>query len=113
MVKLKLSFDNYFFNLITALLERKKATGTITNVKNVAKVNPNMTVHARGPQKITLSPPIYTCGSPVANSEKKLMLSPMANGISPRTVVMAVNNTGRKRAFPPFTIASKISDRSK
>jgi len=37
----------------------------------------------------------------------------MANGINPSTVVIAVSKTGRKRAFPPLTIASKISDRSK
>jgi hypothetical protein len=32
--------------------------GTITRVKKVAKVSPKITVHASGPQKITLSPPI-------------------------------------------------------
>ena len=39
------------------------------------------------------------------------MFNPIANGISPRTVVIAVNNTGRNRALPPATIALKISSR--
>ena len=34
------------------------------------------------------------------------MFKPVANGINPKIVVIAVNKTGRKRAFPPFTIAS-------
>ena len=35
----------------------EKVAGTMTKVKKVAKVSPKMTVHASGPQKITLSPP--------------------------------------------------------
>jgi hypothetical protein len=42
---------------MAALLLKKNVTGTITNVRKVAKVSPNMTVHASGPQKITFSPP--------------------------------------------------------
>ena len=30
----------------------EKVAGTITRVKNVAKVKPNITVHAKGPQKL-------------------------------------------------------------
>jgi hypothetical protein len=36
----------------------EKVAGTITSVRKVANVNPKITVHARGPQKITLSPPM-------------------------------------------------------
>jgi hypothetical protein len=36
----------------------KKVAGTIIRVRKVAKDKPNMTVFAKGPQKITLSPPI-------------------------------------------------------
>ena len=36
----------------------ENVAGTITSVKNVANVNPKITVQAKGPQKITLSPPI-------------------------------------------------------
>jgi hypothetical protein len=35
------------------------------------------------------------------------MLKPIANGINPNTVVIAVNSTGRNLALPPFTMASK------
>jgi hypothetical protein len=35
-----------------------KVAGTITSVRKVANVNPKITVHAKGPQKMTLSPPI-------------------------------------------------------
>ena len=47
------------FIRMAALLLKKNVTGTITNVRKVAKVSPNITVHARGPQKITFSPPKY------------------------------------------------------
>jgi hypothetical protein len=36
---------------------RKYIVGTITKVRKVANVIPKITVQARGPQKITLSPP--------------------------------------------------------
>tara|TARA_B100001778_G_scaffold163487_1_gene134288 strand:+ start:793 stop:906 length:114 start_codon:yes stop_codon:yes gene_type:complete len=36
----------------------KYIDGTTIRVRKVAKDNPNITVHARGPQNITLSPPI-------------------------------------------------------
>ena len=39
------------------------------------------------------------------------MLSPVASGIRPRMVVMAVKSTGRKRAAPPKTMASRASKR--
>ena len=68
--------------------------GTITKVKKVANVSPKITVHAKGPQKITLSPPIYIFGSHSENIEKKSIFNPIANGINPRTVVMAVRSTG-------------------
>ena len=35
----------------------EKVAGTMTKVRKVAKVNPKITVQAKGPQKITLSPP--------------------------------------------------------
>ena len=37
------------------------------------------------------------------------MFNPVANGIKPKMVVIAVNSTGLKRALPPFTIASTRS----
>ena len=37
------------------------------------------------------------------------MFSPVANGINPKMVVIAVKITGRKRAAPPFTMASLAS----
>jgi len=37
----------------------------------VAKVNPKITVQANGPQKIKLSPPIYTLASHYEKKEKK------------------------------------------
>jgi hypothetical protein len=36
----------------------ENVAGTMTKVRKVAKVNPKMTVQAKGPQKITLSPPM-------------------------------------------------------
>ena len=47
-----------FFNQILIENIIEKVAGTITSVKNVAKVNPKITVQASGPQNITLSPPI-------------------------------------------------------
>jgi hypothetical protein len=40
-----------------------------------------MIVHAKGPQKITLSPPIYKCGLNSVINEKKSKFNPIANGI--------------------------------
>ncbi len=37
------------------------------------------------------------------------MFSPIAKGINPKIVVIAVNKTGLKRALPAFTILSKRS----
>ena len=34
------------------------------------------------------------------NNVKKLIFNPIAKGINPRMVVIAVNKTGRKRALP-------------
>jgi hypothetical protein len=34
------------------------------------------------------------------------MFNPVAKGIKPKIVVIAVNKTGRKRALPPLTMAS-------
>ena len=62
-----------------------------------------MTVHAKGPQKITLSPPIYIFGSRSESKEKKSMLRPIARGIKPRTVVIAVSTTGLSLAVPPVS----------
>ena len=43
-------------------------------------------------------------------SVMKLILSPVASGINPKMVVMAVRSTGRKRAAPPKTMASLASN---
>ena len=40
------------------------------------------------------------------NKVKKLIFNPVANGIRPNIVVIAVNKTGLRRALPPLTIAS-------
>ena len=37
------------------------------------------------------------------NNVKKLMFNPIAKGIKPKMVVIAVSKTGRKRALPAFT----------
>ena len=78
----------------------------MTKVRKVAKVKPKMTVHDIGPQKTTLSPPKKICGSFSVNRVKKLMFIPVANGISPSTVVIAVKSTGRKRVLPDCTMVS-------
>ena len=65
-----------------------------------------MTVQAIGPQKATLSPPRKNCGSNSVTKVKKLKLKPMANGIRPKTVVIAVSSTGLRRVAPPCTMAS-------
>jgi len=70
----------------------------------VANVKPKMIVHDIGPQKITLSPPIEILGSPEPKNEIKSIFNPIAKGKSPSTVVIAVNNTGRKRVLPPDII---------
>ena len=45
------------------------------------------------------------------NNVKKLMFNPIARGISPKMVVIAVSKTGRKRAFPAFTtVSNKLSN---
>ena len=77
-------------------------------VRKVAKVNPKITVLAKGPQKITLSPPTKTFGSHCENKEKKSMFRPMANGINPNMVVIAVRITGRNLAVPPSMMASMV-----
>ena len=41
------------------------------------------------------------------NNPKKSIFNPIAKGIKPKTVVIAVNNTGRNLDRPPSTIASK------
>jgi hypothetical protein len=41
------------------------------------------------------------------------MFNPIASGINPKTVVIAVRITGRKRAVPPSIIASVASFLSK
>jgi len=52
---------NYFLNNVLHLsliwYVIKNVAGTIIRVKKVAKARPKMTVLAKGPQKITLSPP--------------------------------------------------------
>ena len=58
-----------------------------------------------GPKKITLSPPKNNWGSNRVKRVTKLMFSPVANGRRPRTVVIAVNKTGRSLLLPPKTIA--------
>ena len=84
----------------------KNVAGTINRVKNVAKLNPKITVFANGPQNDTLSPPMYTCGSQSENSAKKSIFKPIANGINPKIVVIAVKITGRNLAVPPSIIDS-------
>ena len=49
-------------------------------------------------------------GSLVVNHEIKSMFNPVASGINPRTVVIAVSNTGLKRVCPALIIASFNSD---
>ena len=44
------------------------------------------------------------------NKVKKLMFKPIARGISPSMVVMAVSKTGLRRALPAFMICSSNSD---
>ena len=62
-----------------------------------------------GFQKMLLSPPMYILGSYSASRLKKSTLMPMASGNRPRTVVMAVRSTGRRRVRPPCTIMGTIS----
>ena len=59
------------------------STGTANMVKSVPKVNPAMTVAAMDTQKTSCS-----------------------SGITPRTVVAAASNTGRRRDTPDITTAS-------
>ena len=70
-----------------------------------------MIVQAKGPQNITLSPPINKCGFKSVIKEKKSKFNPMANGINPKTAVKAVNKTGRKRDLPDSIITSFISSK--
>ena len=59
--KLKRSGYSFFnltpFSLKDILSDIRYITGTITRVKNVANIKPNITVQAMGPQKLALSPP--------------------------------------------------------
>ena len=58
-----------------------------------------------GPKNITLSPPKNNWASRRVNKVIKLMLRPVAKGIRPRIVVMAVKSTGRNLLFPPNIMA--------
>ena len=89
------------------LFIKKNITGTMTKVKNVANVNPYIIAQLIGPQKTTLSPPIKNCGSLLVINEIKSMLIPIANGIKPNTVVIAVNKTGRNLFLPASTMISE------
>ena len=65
-------------------------------------------VHANGPQKTTLSPPMYKCGFKLIISEKKSKFNPIAKGINPKIAVKAVSKTGLRRDFPDSIITSLI-----
>ena len=56
-------YEIIFRTLLFTLSARRYITGTIIKVKNVAKVNPKITVQAIGPQKVALSPPKKICAS--------------------------------------------------
>ena len=58
-------------------------------------------VHAIGANNILLSPPKKILGSYEANSPAKSILNPIARGIKPNIVVMAVRRTGRSLVLPP------------
>jgi hypothetical protein len=59
-------FASYFPKNISTLSlilsANRYITGTITKVRNVAKVRPKITVQAIGPQNRALSPPKKICG---------------------------------------------------
>ena len=57
-----------------------------------------MIVHASGPQNITLSPPIKTCGFKSVIKEKKSKFKPIARGIRPKTAVKAAVKAVAKKA---------------
>ena len=50
-------FDHFLKNRYFTLSAIEYITGTITKVRKVANVSPNIMVHDIGPQNITLSPP--------------------------------------------------------
>ena len=75
-------------------------TGIKISVRNVAKLNPKIIVHDNGPKNITLSPPKCRCGFKSLSSVAKLIFIPIANGISPRIVAVAVRTTGVIRVIP-------------
>ena len=74
--------------------------GITMSVRKVAMVNPKMMVQASGPQNATLSPPKWMLGLNSLSRVPKLMLKPMARGISPEMVDTAVRITGVMRVAP-------------
>ena len=76
--------------------------GTITSVRKVAKVNPKITVQHNGPQNTTVSPPTKKFGFHSETRVKKLIFKPVAKGINPKIVVIAVSKTGLNLAAPPL-----------
>ena len=54
-----------------------------------------------GAKNILLSPPKKIFGAYDVNRPAKSMLKPIAIGINPRMVVIAVNKTGRSLVLPP------------
>ena len=77
--------------------------GTITSVSTVATASPKMTATAIGPQKAADSPPVMRV------IFLKSKLTPVAIGMSPRMVVIAVKTTGRNRTSPALTRAERMS----
>ena len=63
-------------------------------------------VQDRGPQNATLSPPKYRCGLPSLNKVAKSILNPIASGIRPSMVAVAVSKTGVIRVRPASITAS-------
>ena len=67
----------------------------------MAKVNPKITVQHNGPQNTTVSPPTKKFGFHSDISVKKFIFKPVARGINPKIVVIAVSRTGLYLAAPP------------
>ena len=79
------------------------SVGTMTSVRAVDTTSPKHTATAIGPQNWALSPPT------IRSMPRKSTLTPVAMGIRPSTVVMAVRMTGRKRTSPAWTRDSRAS----
>ncbi len=82
--------------------------GTRIRVMKNANVNPKMIVHDNGFQKAALSPPKNIFGLRSVNRVTKLILKPIAKGISARMAASAVSNTGMIRVLPACITASLV-----